>query len=231
MEVRSGDRPVHHEMWKRLWEATTSWQERYLPLCVGRNRRSTARVLQNDLHQNKNVYVSAQTFRNKCHEDDMRAWRPQGKVVLTVQHRAGQLAFTRGHQYWFIGPWHPALFKDESRFTLRSCDRVWTRLEECSAPATSSYSINGLALGQCEVTFLWGNLTTIGYWDEKLWFLVTVCWPCGQSNWRYLVHGVYLCPQTLRCTTDSPGVGGCFRSKRTQKTICHLFRKTPWRYG
>uniref|UniRef100_A0AAR2KGV7 Transposase Tc1-like domain-containing protein n=1 Tax=Pygocentrus nattereri TaxID=42514 RepID=A0AAR2KGV7_PYGNA len=90
-----------------------------------------------------NVHVSAQTVRNRLHEDGMRARRPQMGVVLTAQHRAGCLAFAREHQDWQIRHWRPVLFTVESRFTMRQMTMLYLMWLEC---VSSSCKMKALKL-------------------------------------------------------------------------------------
>ena len=66
----------------------------------------------------------------------MRGRRPLVGRVLTAQHLAARWAFARERQNWQVHHWRPIPLTDESRFTLKTCDRcerVWRRCGERNA--------------------------------------------------------------------------------------------------
>lgn len=59
----------------------------------------------NDLQWVTGIYVSTQTVSNKLYEGSMRAQHALMGPVLSVQHYAAQLAFTRERQNWQVHHW------------------------------------------------------------------------------------------------------------------------------
>ena len=136
--------------------------------------------LQNDLQQATGGHVSDQTVRNTLHKGGMMAWCPLVEPVLTTQHHAAWLGFARKHQNWQFHHWRPTLFTDESRFTLRTCDRCerdWRPMVKIMLPLTSS-TMTGLAMGHWwsgqaypgshRHVIANGTLTAVRYRDEIL---------------------------------------------------------------
>lgn len=70
------------------------------------------------------VHISRQTASKRLHLDDMEVPCPQVEVLLTAQ--TSQTA----REHWHIHWWHHVLFSDESRFTMRSCDKCERVCEE-----------------------------------------------------------------------------------------------------
>ena len=102
---------------------TTPWQDRFLVLLSRRNRMNTARALEIDFRRATDVHLTDQTVRNRLHDDGMRARQPVRGQILTAKHRVQRLKFAREHQNWQLRHSRPALFTDESGFTVSTNDR------------------------------------------------------------------------------------------------------------
>ena len=107
---------------------TTQNQDRYIHITCRRNRHDSARSVRNQFQNAHNMPISTQTIRNRLHEGNLYARRPEIRPRLTAQHRRLRLDFSRNHVNWRLHNWQSVLFTDESRFTVSSNDRrnrVW----------------------------------------------------------------------------------------------------------
>ena len=121
----TGDLSLHKESWTGSQKDINPAAGLGSALCMRKNRRSTARALQNYLQQAAGAHVFDQTVKNRLHEGGMKHRPPLvGPVpnTVTAQHYAARLAFAREHQNWPVCHWCPVLFTDESRFTLSTCE-------------------------------------------------------------------------------------------------------------
>ncbi len=183
MEEISGERQLLKESWTGPWNVLNPSEGPVsAPLCR-RNRMSTARVLQNDLHQVTGVNVSDQKIWNRLCEVGLRARHPLVGPVLTAWHHGARLEFAIIHQNWQVCPWRSVLFTNETRFTLSTCERcerVWRSCGECYAACNivqhdrsgggSVMVWGGISMEGCTDLYSLdnGTLTDIRYRDEIL---------------------------------------------------------------
>ncbi|RZC35984.1 HTH Tnp Tc3 2 domain containing protein, partial [Asbolus verrucosus] len=102
---------------------TSRRDDRFLQLMALRLRHCTARMLQTELHNVRNVRVCVQTVRNRLREANLHAQVPASGPMLTREHQVVRLEFARKHVHWQNNDWRRVLFSDESRFCLWSSDR------------------------------------------------------------------------------------------------------------
>uniref|UniRef100_A0AAY5KHY5 Transposase Tc1-like domain-containing protein n=1 Tax=Esox lucius TaxID=8010 RepID=A0AAY5KHY5_ESOLU len=106
----------------------------------------TARALHNVLQRATGVHFSDQTVRNRLHEGGIRARHPLVGLVLTAQHCAVWLAFSREQQNWQVCHWCPVLLTEQVH-TEHTIDLKESAMVNVMLPATSS-SMTCLAVGQ-----------------------------------------------------------------------------------
>ena len=184
--------PSRGEGWRR---ASNQQQIRHL-LLGERRYRSPARAQQNDLPQATGVHVSDQTVRNSLTEGGMMAQRPLVGHVLTAQHPAARLAFTREHRNCSPHRWEQVHTKHTG---VKECTNTMANV---MLPVTSSsMTVGQFGLGRQAVLHVIANstLTAVMYQDEiPKSNCQTLCWCiepwappgtgqcpalCGQSVW------------------------------------------------
>ena len=77
---------------------TSNADDRSINLRMLRNRTVTAKRLQQDLRQERQVRVSTDTIRRRLRSSGFRAFRPYRGIVLTPAHKRARLAWARQHQ-------------------------------------------------------------------------------------------------------------------------------------
>lgn len=110
--------------------ATQPVHDRFIRLQAVRNPNVTASQLRSELQNVHDITVTAQTIRNRLHENTLHSRRPIRVPVLSRGNRTTRLRWAEEHQNWQEQDWAHILFTDESRFGLRPDSRrirVWRR--------------------------------------------------------------------------------------------------------
>ena len=97
---------------------TTRRTDRFLLLCVRRNRRVTIRTIQRRLRRDFGMNISLRTINNRLLNLGFRARRTVWFPKLTLEHRYRRRVWARRYQNLTLGHWRHVIFAEESRFML-----------------------------------------------------------------------------------------------------------------
>ena len=112
---------------------TTDSQDRRLSFMARRRRFDSAVTLNRDFEQTHGYRISIQTVRNRLHDADLWARRPDVRPHLTPHHWRCRLVFSRKHLQFGRQRLRNILWTDESKFNLDFndvCRRVWRQTNE-----------------------------------------------------------------------------------------------------
>ena len=112
---------------------TTAAQDRHIVLQAERQRLKSAVELDAEFNQTHRIRMSAQTYRNRLHDANLRARKPAVRPQLSREHRRRRLQFTRNHSNIQLRHLRPILVTDESKFCVDFHDgrrNVWREKNE-----------------------------------------------------------------------------------------------------
>jgi hypothetical protein len=126
------------------------------------------------------------TFRNRLHAANLRAFRPAVRPKLILRHRTDRFQWAQKDANWELHHWTPVRLTDESRFCVDFHDgrkrvkhTTGERYADCPVAERDTFGVVSVMVSVCismtgkiNLHVIAGNLTGVRYWDEILHSIV-----------------------------------------------------------